>query len=57
MTVVPLRLHRLRDLGPAYRLARVLRERRVDILHSHLFYSSLFASPVGRLCRVPVIVE
>lgn len=57
VTVIPLRLHRLRDLGPAYRLARVLRERRVDILHAHLFYSSLFASPVGWLCRVPVIVE
>ena len=57
VTIFPLRLHSVRDLGPAFRLARVLRERRVDILHSHLFYSSLFASPVGRLCRVPVIVE
>jgi L-malate glycosyltransferase len=57
VTVVPLRLHRLRDFGPAFRLARLLRERSVDILHSHLFYSSLFASPVGYLCGVPVIVE
>jgi glycosyltransferase involved in cell wall biosynthesis len=57
VTVVPLRAHSVRDLRPAFHLARVLREHRVDILHSHLFYSSLFASPVGRLCRVPVIVE
>jgi glycosyltransferase involved in cell wall biosynthesis len=39
------------------RLARYLREQRIDILHSHMFLSSLFASPVGWLCRVPVIVE
>ena len=45
------------QLGAALRLAQVLRKRRVDILHSHLFYSSLFASPLGWLCRVPVIVE
>jgi glycosyltransferase involved in cell wall biosynthesis len=57
VAVVPLRLHRLRDMGPAFHLARLLRERRVDILHSHMFYSSLFASPVAWLCGVPVIVE
>jgi len=57
VAVVPLRLHRLRDLGPAFHLARLLRERRVDIFHSHMFYSSLFASPVAWLCGVPVIVE
>jgi len=26
-------------------------------LHSHLFYSSLFASPVGWLCGIPAILE
>jgi glycosyltransferase involved in cell wall biosynthesis len=57
VTVVPLRRQCLRDLRPAFRLARLLRERRVDVLHSHLFCSSLFASPVGRLCGVPVVVE
>jgi glycosyltransferase involved in cell wall biosynthesis len=39
------------------RLAGYLREQRIDILHSHMFLSSVFASPVGWLCRVPVIVE
>lgn len=55
--LVPLRLSKPTQLGSAFRLARVLQERRVDILHSHLFYGSLFASPIGWLCRVPVIVE
>ena len=46
-----------RHVSGAIRLARILRSRKVDILHSHMFYSSVFASPVGWLCRVPVIVE
>lgn len=41
----------------AAELAGILRKRRVDVLHSHMFYSSLFASPVGWACRVPVVME
>ena len=43
--------------GAAVRFARHLRELRVDILHSHLFRASLAASPIGRACGVPVIIE
>jgi glycosyltransferase involved in cell wall biosynthesis len=39
------------------KLAKLLRRNRIQILHSHLFYSSLFASPVGWLCGVPAILE
>ena len=55
--VVPLSVRRPRDVGPALRLGRLLRARRVDVLHAHQFYSSLFASPIAWLCRVPVVVE
>ena len=55
--LLPLSLRRPSQLASALRLAEIIRKRRVDILHSHLFYSSLFASPIGRLCRVPVILE
>jgi glycosyltransferase involved in cell wall biosynthesis len=55
--LLPLCLREPRQLATAVRLGDILRERRVDILHSHLFYSSLFASPIGWLCRVPVILE
>ena len=58
VAITPLTLrHPTRDLRAALALARLLRGRRVDVLHSHLFYASLFASPIGRLCRVPLIVE
>jgi glycosyltransferase involved in cell wall biosynthesis len=55
--LLPLSLRRPRQFTAAVGLGRILRERRVDILHSHLFYSSRFASPIGWLCRVPVILE
>lgn len=55
--VTPLTLRHPRELPAAVALGRILRRRRVDVLHSHLFYASLFASPIGRLCRVPLIVE
>ena len=55
--LIPLTLRKPADVRSALELARILRSRRVDILHSHLFYGSLFASPIGWLCRVPLIVE
>jgi glycosyltransferase involved in cell wall biosynthesis len=41
----------------AAQLGRWIRERRIQVLHSHLFRSSLCASPVGWMCRVPLVVE
>lgn len=55
--LIPLHFRKPAQWRGAFSLARILKSARVDILHSHLFYSSLFASPVGRLRRVPVIVE
>jgi glycosyltransferase involved in cell wall biosynthesis len=55
--LTPLRLRRPRHVGAALTLARLLRDRQIDVLHSHLFYASVFASPLAWLCRVPAIVE
>ena len=55
--VTELQLRRPRDIGAAIQLAQLLRRERIAVLHSHLFYGSLFASPIGRACRVPFIVE
>src|SRR5229473_7679829 len=45
------------QIARARRLARILHDHHVGILHSHLFTSSVAASPVGWLNRVPVILE
>jgi glycosyltransferase involved in cell wall biosynthesis len=55
--LIPLCLRKPSHLVAALHLARIIRERRVAVLHSHLFYGSLFASPIGWLCRVPLIIE
>jgi glycosyltransferase involved in cell wall biosynthesis len=54
---LPLNLVEPTQLGAAWRLARFLRAKRIDILHSHMFRSSHLASPVGWFCRVRLIVE
>ncbi len=53
----PLMLDRVTDFAGARKLAQVLRRNRIQILHSHMFRASLFASPIGRLYHVPVIIE
>ena len=57
VALLPLCFHKPSQARTAMRLGRFLREQRTDILHSHMFYASLFASPIGWLCRVPVIIE
>jgi len=57
VTVIPLSFGKLSEFRGAFRLAKALRQNRIQILHSHLFYSSLFASPVGWLCGIPAILE
>lgn len=49
-------------LGPTHvsagaQLARLLLHGRFHIVHSHMFWSSLCASPIAWACRVPIIVE
>lgn len=37
-------------------LAHLLRRRRFDILHAHMFGSNLWGSVIGSVCRTPVII-
>jgi glycosyltransferase involved in cell wall biosynthesis len=55
--VTPIMLDRISDIRGAIRLAKILRQEQIDVLHSHMFRASLFASPLGKLCSVPVIIE
>lgn len=55
--VFPLFLESPWHAAAARQLARILRERQVVILHSHQFRAGLVASPIGRWCRTPFIIE
>jgi glycosyltransferase involved in cell wall biosynthesis len=55
--VFTLKLQNPLQMLAAAELARILRRERIDILHSHLFYGSRYASPIGWACRVPVVIE
>ena len=44
------------DVAQFYRLTRFLREERIDIVHAHMFGSTLWGSIFGRLAGVPVVI-
>ena len=44
------------DVWRWWPLVRLLRRERVEILHSHKFGSNVWAAPIARLARVPVLV-
>jgi glycosyltransferase involved in cell wall biosynthesis len=52
-----LSLDYLSDFRGAYTMAQCLRRHNIQILHSHMFRASLFASPIARLLGVPVILD
>lgn len=57
IAITPLALSSPKDLASALRFAGLLRREQPQIVHSHMFWSSLFASPIARACRVPAIIE
>lgn len=55
--VTPLMLDSLGHINAAIKLARTLGALQINILHSHMFRASLFASPIGWFCRIPIVLE
>jgi glycosyltransferase involved in cell wall biosynthesis len=55
--VIPVSLASARDLDAAARLVRLLRQKAVGVVHSHMFQSSRLASPLAWLAGVPVVIE
>ncbi|MBV8359056.1 MAG: glycosyltransferase family 4 protein [Deltaproteobacteria bacterium] len=54
---IPLQLEGPRDFSGALRFISILRDRRVDIVHSHMFQASRLGSPLALLAGVPVRIE
>jgi glycosyltransferase involved in cell wall biosynthesis len=55
--ITPLAFSSPRHVAAAIRFARLLVREPFQIVHSHMFWSSLFASPIAWASRVPIIVE
>jgi len=45
------------DLPAVFKLFRILREKKVDILHTYLFHANILGRIMGRLAKVPVIIS
>ena len=57
VVITPIELRSWRDLVGAFQLYRVFRRKRIQVVHSHMFWASLFASPIAKLSGVPAVVE
>jgi glycosyltransferase involved in cell wall biosynthesis len=57
VSVTELSLQKPYHAGSARRFSDVLRRKKVDILHSHLFGASFAAAPIGWICGIPAIIE
>jgi glycosyltransferase involved in cell wall biosynthesis len=55
--ITPLAFSSAKHVAAAAQFARLLMRGRFQIVHSHMFWSSLFASPIAWACRAPVVVE
>lgn len=55
--ITPLAFSSARHVAAATQFARLLVRGRFQIVHSHMFWSSLFGSPIAWACRTPVVVE
>ncbi len=55
--ITPLAFSSPTHVAAAVRFARLLMRGRFQIVHSHMFWSSLFASPIAWTFRVPIIIE
>lgn len=54
---IPVQLEGPGDFAGALHFMRILRTKRVDILHSHMFQASRLASPLAWLAGMPVRIE
>lgn len=55
--VLEIYFERPTQVAAAHQLGKFVRDHRIDILHSHQFRASLVASPLAKICGVPVTIE
>jgi glycosyltransferase involved in cell wall biosynthesis len=56
ITVRDLGMARNTELGALYRLFRIIRDGRYDVVHAHLYRAQVYARPAARLAGTPVVV-
>jgi len=56
-TILPLRIRSLLDLKSMIAFFRFLRQEEIDIVNTHMFFTSLHFSPIAKLAGIPVLLE
>ncbi|MEK6715268.1 MAG: glycosyltransferase [Candidatus Omnitrophota bacterium] len=53
----PINIRRWRNIGEILKLWRILKKEMPDIVHSHLFFATMFAAPLAKLAGIPYVIE
>ncbi len=53
----PICIRKWRSVGEIGRFLKILKAERPDIVHSHLFFATLFAAPIAKFAGVPCVIE
>ena len=53
----PVCIRRWRNIGQINKFMRILRAEKPDVVHSHLFFATMFAAPLAKLAGVPMVIE
>ena len=53
----PVCIRRWRNIGEIGKFIHILKKEKPDIVHSHLFYATMFAAPIAKLCGVKKIIS
>lgn len=50
-------IRRWRNVGQIMKFIKILKTERPDIVHSHLFFATMFAAPLAKLTGIPKVIE
>lgn len=53
----PVCIRRWRYFGEIRKFLKILRNEKPDIVHSHLFFATMFAAPISKIAGVPTVIE
>ncbi len=57
VTVKSLEMKNNRDIFGFFRLIKLLKQKRVDIVHTHLFYANIYGRIAAKIVGIPIIIS
>ncbi|PIQ89475.1 MAG: hypothetical protein COV72_02920 [Candidatus Omnitrophica bacterium CG11_big_fil_rev_8_21_14_0_20_42_13] len=53
----PAKIRKWRNIGAINKFVKILKHEKPDVVHSHLFFATMFAAPLAKLAGIPKVIE